>query len=398
MVTSIIVPQARLRWDFNDFTESMTGDPRYNMIIRDDKNGATNTPTISNGILKCDGHNDFLQMAQNIDFTLTSYSMEVKVRLGSSLANNHGAGTISTVGEYYSDGNYAGIGASGSTYFNSIVFDEKDDLKWFAGSEWLNRTFIDNGYVENSTDWIHMIVTYDVDNQLVTLYRNGEQYGVSYKPGKSKLFDERFLIINSTQFESTNQGYRIVFCTRHVYINEWLDGEIDFGAIYDYALTSDEVNVLYRSEFENGFLCQQIYDGGWSLVRHSYNSWHQATDNLNGTDTYGEYENNPKSNKSWSIQFDKQLNSDGSTLFMFSNGGCSQYIITKNNQFKYDTNISHIIASHLGSDYYAEWYNRGASYPMDPLIISNITNGIILYAEDNTISIPTREYVNVFIS
>ena len=68
--------------------------------------------------------------------------------------------------------------------------------------------------------------------------------------------------------------------------------------------------------------CQDIYGGGWSLVRHSYNGWHDETDNLAGTDIYGTYDADPQSTNEWSIQFDNILASDGSTLFMFSNGDC----------------------------------------------------------------------------
>eukprot|EP01083_Nonionella_stella_P033801 92488_1 len=33
--------------------------------------------------------------------------------------------------------------------------------------------------------------------------------------------------------------------------------------------------------------CLDIDGGGWTLVRHAYNQWHPATDNLEGTDEYG---------------------------------------------------------------------------------------------------------------
>ena len=79
--------------------------------------------------------------------------------------------------------------------------------------------------------------------------------------------------------------------------------------------------------------CQNIYGGDWILVRHSYNQWHPATDNLAGTDEYGIFDNNPQSNESWSIRFDNVLESDGSTLFMFSNGDCSEWMVVENKQF-----------------------------------------------------------------
>ena len=74
--------------------------------------------------------------------------------------------------------------------------------------------------------------------------------------------------------------------------------------------------------------CQNLYGGQWVLVRHAYNAWHTASDQLAGTDQYGTYDNDPLSMATWSIPFDKALESDGNVLFMFSNGDCSQYSIT----------------------------------------------------------------------
>eukprot|EP01083_Nonionella_stella_P239477 838101_1 len=73
--------------------------------------------------------------------------------------------------------------------------------------------------------------------------------------------------------------------------------------------------------------CREGIDGGeWYLVRHVYNKWHPATDNLAGTDMYGTHDDNPLSPTSWSIPFAAILAPDGSTLFMFSNGDCSRWL------------------------------------------------------------------------
>eukprot|EP01084_Bolivina_argentea_P231899 390966_1 len=66
--------------------------------------------------------------------------------------------------------------------------------------------------------------------------------------------------------------------------------------------------------------CLSIDGGGWKLVRHSYNKWYAATDNLAGTDEYGTPDDNPQSTEDWSVQFSSNLRSDGQTEFMFSNG------------------------------------------------------------------------------
>eukprot|EP01083_Nonionella_stella_P107624 311920_1 len=46
--------------------------------------------------------------------------------------------------------------------------------------------------------------------------------------------------------------------------------------------------------------CFGVDGGNWTLVRHAYNEWHPATDNVNGTDEYGTYDNHPQSMSSWS--------------------------------------------------------------------------------------------------
>eukprot|EP01083_Nonionella_stella_P133682 406453_1 len=81
------------------------------------------------------------------------------------------------------------------------------------------------------------------------------------------------------------------------------------------------------------YYCDSIYGGGWSLVRHSYNGWHPATDDVLGTDEYGVFDNNPKSFNTWTIPYNNALEDDGSTLFMFSNGGCSEFLVAEHKQF-----------------------------------------------------------------
>eukprot|EP01084_Bolivina_argentea_P097385 175063_1 len=115
-----------------------------------------------------------------------------------------------------------------------------------------------------------------------------------------------------------------------------------------------------------------LYPGHWTLVRHSYWQWFQSTDSLAGTDIYGTYDNNPQSIQSWSIQFDDQLSDDGSTLFMFTNGDCTQWMVTENNQFLTESQGAipgTILASHLqNTPYQTDWLVRGISNPEDPWI------------------------------
>eukprot|EP01084_Bolivina_argentea_P035042 64979_1 len=138
--------------------------------------------------------------------------------------------------------------------------------------------------------------------------------------------------------------------------------------------------------------CNDIYGGEWMLVRHSYNSWYQATDNLVGTAVYGYPDPNPKSKSSWSMQYNIYLETDGSTLFLFSNGECSEWIVTINNEFltaKGEDYSAYIIASHYDINYNTTW-NYDTNHLEDPMISWNNNNNnylqSILYAENNYIN------------
>ena len=145
--------------------------------------------------------------------------------------------------------------------------------------------------------------------------------------------------------------------------------------------------------------CQYIYGGGWTLVRHSYNSWHEATDNLGGSDIYGTYDNNPQSmNSSWSIQYNNTLESDGSTLFMFSNGDCTEWLITRNDQFHDEISSpganGHIYASHYDVDYDVFWYsNTNGSAPWISWKFATEWDSI-LYLEDSVTVYGTERFAN----
>ena len=134
--------------------------------------------------------------------------------------------------------------------------------------------------------------------------------------------------------------------------------------------------------------CDNIYGGDWSLVRHSYNSWHQATDNLAGIDSYGSYDNDPQSINKWSIEFNNVLEGDGSSLFMFSNGDCSEWFVTRNDQFntQFEFGERDIIASHYDIDYDVLWYNRvlNAEDPWISWLNHSVSNYYtLLYGENN---------------
>eukprot|EP01083_Nonionella_stella_P079912 219368_1 len=78
-------------------------------------------------------------------------------------------------------------GAYRHRQFDAIVNNENsNDNKWIAGSDYFRRTkkpMTGNGVVaESLNEWIHIMISYNVEHNLVTIYRNGEQYGDSYRP------------------------------------------------------------------------------------------------------------------------------------------------------------------------------------------------------------------------
>ena len=65
-------------------------------------------------------------------------------------------------------------------------------------------------------------------------------------------------------------------------------------------------------------------------MRHApggLSTWHPATDNLAGTDEYGDSSNGPMSRSAWSIPFGSAVK--GYNEFLFSSGDCSLWLIAK---------------------------------------------------------------------
>eukprot|EP01083_Nonionella_stella_P084379 233577_1 len=153
--------------------------------------------------------------------------------------------------------------------------------------------------------------------------------------------------------------------------------------------------------------CSDNIDGGdWYLVRHTYNEWHPATDKLAGTDEYGIYDADALSQNAWSIPFDQYLASDGSTEFLFGNGDCSKWLITKNDQFTSTTSGATYLAtidssSSFSTSYQATWFNRPeAQFDEDPWIsVQNHATDLVYGEAQNEyhLSQINGGYLNVWI-
>ncbi len=121
--------------------------------------------------------------------------------------------------------------------FDAIVFGEQKPKKWMAGSEGFART---KDFALPDEDappgtFVHVAMVYGGDNQ-ITFYRNGERMGKPYKPA-SKL----------PTFKAGEA--HIVLGMRHTGGGRpWLYGQLKQAALYDRALTADEVRASYRSQ------------------------------------------------------------------------------------------------------------------------------------------------------
>lgn len=152
-----------------------------------------------------------------------------------------------------------------------------------------------------------------------------------------------------------------------------------------------------------------IDGGGWSLVRHvpAGNQWYKATDQLAGTDSYGNYEDGPLGNEGFSVKFDTVAFSE----FLFATGDCTKWLVAKKSEVTggFYTNVNKQIlkSSTKSASYYAKWYRRSGNAE-DPWIsltdhTSAIASGDILYGENRysgdhaTKVLPGHKGANVFI-
>lgn len=121
--------------------------------------------------------------------------------------------------------------------FDAIVFGEQQPKTWMSGSEGFLRTkpFDAPEETADSNTFVHVAIVYASDNS-ITMFRNGEPYGKPYTP-KSPLQtfaagDAHVLL-----------GYRHTGGGR-----PWLTGEIKRAALYDQALSPEEVAKSFRAE------------------------------------------------------------------------------------------------------------------------------------------------------
>ena len=221
-------PVPALLYEFNgDLNETMSErDEQYAL-----QPGGEVQPDVINGALVCDGMDDFVYSMNNLDFTFSAHSMEVLVMIAD--LESKGGATMSVDGRYMNSGEYS------HNKFDSIVYNEvSNNKKWILDSEDFSRTNTLGSDTAETMDgeMVHLVAVYDPESNEAKLYRNGVEE-MRYDPGD-------FLTAGAA-----GEGWRIMFCQRHSKAEtNGFDGLIFYGAFYDYALTDEDVDQLFRSK------------------------------------------------------------------------------------------------------------------------------------------------------
>ncbi len=121
--------------------------------------------------------------------------------------------------------------------FDAIVFGEQEPKKWMAGSEGFKRTQAFAIADEEATPgkFVHVAMVYQADGKIL-FYRNGEMTGKAYKPA-------------SQQQTFRGGDAHVLLGLRHTGGGRpWLTGDIKSAALYDRALSADEVRAAFESD------------------------------------------------------------------------------------------------------------------------------------------------------
>jgi hypothetical protein len=203
-----VPPQAVLRWEFATPSPSSSadeGEPALQLI---------GNATRGERGLAVDGEQAYAASLP-LETDVHEKTLEAWVQL--SNLEQQGGGVIS-------------LQALDGSAFDAIVFGEREKGQWMAGSEGFQRTqsFQAPPETEANQEAVHMAIVYSADGT-ITAYRNGEVYGKPYKANGLATF-------------KAGQA-QVVLGLRHAPPggNRMLAGRIARAALYDRALTAEEV-------------------------------------------------------------------------------------------------------------------------------------------------------------
>jgi hypothetical protein len=191
-------PAALVRWEFNE--------PKGLKLEGDAK--------LVDGALVVDGKRGYAA-TRPFEKDIREKTLEAWVKLDSLEQRGGAAISLQTL-----DGNV----------FDAIVFGEREPGRWMAGSEGFVRTKPLEGAAETQakSEAVHFAVVYAADGA-ISAYRNGELYGKAYKSSGPATF--------------AAGKAQVVFGLRHAPAggNKMLAGRIERAALYDRALSAEEV-------------------------------------------------------------------------------------------------------------------------------------------------------------
>ena len=201
------LPVPFARWSFEGNTRDSIGDHHGELL-----DGAI----IRDGRLILNGINAHMETVP-LDRDIRDKTFETWVSL--SRVNQSGIGVV-------------GIDSLDRRFFDCIGYGELKARSWMAGSEGFHRTQPPGGPEENVRDeLIHIAIAYSTDNS-VTLYRNGEQLGKSYKKG--------------TLYPFLKGKAKFLFGQRVTGTAPSLRGEVEEARVYTRSLSAEEVRTSYR--------------------------------------------------------------------------------------------------------------------------------------------------------
>eukprot|EP01084_Bolivina_argentea_P320210 555556_1 len=237
------VPSAVLAYEFCDsaplseYNQYISGGTKYTL-----QKGLSSAKT-KNDKLILEG-DSFVYTMENLQFNLKSHSLEAYVKPINLWASGGGVAGIDS--RFTDNTPESGHCTIQNTVFESIVYNEMNDGQWFAGSDYFRRTktrIANVAAVQRNDLWIHIIISFDVVANTITIYTNGKQYGDVYSPSGPMLGSGSKPI-----GPSGNWRYLIgarTFINNPGRAGNQFQGEIDFSRLYDVPLNAAQVSVLY---------------------------------------------------------------------------------------------------------------------------------------------------------
>lgn len=196
------------RWEFNGDMQDAIGQ------MHGTAHGAAR---LEAGRLILDGKDSYVD-TEPLKTDLTIKSLEVWLTLAD--LGQHGGGAIS-------------LQSSTGAVFDAVVFGEKEPGQWMAGSNGFSRTksFQAPAETDAGKATVQLVIVYAAD-RTITAYRNGRRYGTPYAA-------------DSLATYAAGQS-QVLFGLRHSPPggDRFLAGAIDRAALYDRALSPEEVAAL----------------------------------------------------------------------------------------------------------------------------------------------------------